>query len=113
MDYAARASVARHADWATFRAAAPGRIVLLTTAGAVPLPRAEFAPDDTLLLGSEGAGVPPSVHAEADLRVAIPMVAGARSLNVAVAAAIVLGQALSQTKGWPGLGGLSPPPSLG
>ena len=103
MDYASRAEVARHADWAAFDAQVAGRIVLLTTAGAKPLPAARFRASDTLLLGSEGAGVPAPVHARADLRVRIPMRPGFRSLNVALAAAIVLGEALRQTEGWPDL----------
>ena len=100
MDYAARAAVTRHADWAAFEAGVAGRIVLLTTAGAVPLPAARFEAADVLLLGSEGAGVPAFVHDRADLAVRVPLRAGYRSLNVAVAGAMVLGEALRQT-GWP------------
>jgi tRNA (cytidine/uridine-2'-O-)-methyltransferase len=105
MDYAAAVEVARHADWDAFTAQVAGRIVLLTSTGAVDLPDASFRADDILLLGSEGAGVPPPVHARADLRVRIPMRPGFRSLNVAVSAGIVLAEALRQT-GWP-----SPPAS--
>jgi len=97
MDYAVSADVRRHADWAAFEAGVTGRIVLLTTAGAVPLPEARFRTDDVLLLGSESAGVPPPVHARADLRVRVPMRPGFRSLNVAVAGAMVLSEALRQT----------------
>lgn len=100
MDYAAAAEVHRHADWNAFRAARAGRIVLATTAGAVPLYEAAFAADDVLLFGSEGAGVPETVHAAADLRVRVPMRPGFRSLNVAVACGIVLGEALRQTGAW-------------
>jgi tRNA (cytidine/uridine-2'-O-)-methyltransferase len=100
MDYARDAEVRRHADWDAFAATLTGRIVLLTTRGATPLPAAAFRPDDVLLFGSEGAGVPDSVHDRADLRVAIPLKPGFRSLNVAVAGAIALGEALRQT-GWP------------
>ena len=100
MDYAAQAEVTRHADWAAFEAQA-GRLVLLTTQGGVRLDEARFDPGDTLLLGSESAGVPAHVHDRADLRVAIPMRPGFRSLNVAVAGAIALGEALRQTNGWP------------
>ncbi len=99
MDYAAAAAVVRHVDWDAFAARATGRIVLLTTAGAVPLPEVAFREDDVLLLGSESAGVPAPVHARADLRVRVPMRAGFRSLNVAVAGAIVLGEAMRQS-GW-------------
>ncbi len=101
MDYVAQAEVRRHADFPAFLAATAGRIVLLTTAGATPLPAMAFLPDDILLLGSEGAGVPPHVHARADARVRVPMRPGVRSLNVAIAGAIVLGEALRQTDGWP------------
>lgn len=101
MDYAAQAEVARHADWPAFEAGVAGRVVLLSTLGAVRIDTAEFRPDDVLLLGSESAGVPPAVHDRADLRVMIPMRPGFRSLNVAVSAAIALGEALRQTKGWP------------
>jgi len=100
MDYAARVQVRRHADWDAFLATVPGRVVLATTAGAVPLPQARFEADDVLLLGSEGAGVPAHVHDRADLRVRVPMRAGLRSLNVAIAGALILGEALRQTGGW-------------
>ena len=98
MDYAARAQVVRHADWAAFRAASAGRLVLMTTAGAVPLWEASFRRGDVLLLGSESAGVPAHVHDAAALRVAIPTRPGCRSLNVAVAAGIALGEALRQVR---------------
>ena len=99
MDYAAQAEVARHADWEAFRRATVGRLVLLTTTGAIDLPHARFGADDVLLLGSEGSGVPGHVHDAADLRVRVPMRAGFRSLNVAATAAIVLAEAMRQT-GW-------------
>jgi len=101
MDYAGKVEVRRHVDWDAFLAASSGRIVLATTSGAVPLTDARFAADDILLLGSEGAGVPAEVHDRADLRVRVPMRGGLRSLNVAVAGAILLGEALRQTDGWP------------
>ncbi|HEX8486210.1 tRNA (cytidine(34)-2'-O)-methyltransferase [Sphingomonas sp.] len=99
MDYAAQVEVARHADWAAFRQATAGRLVLLTTTGAIDLPDARFEEDDVLVLGSEGAGVPAYVHDTADLRVRVPMRAGLRSLNVAASAAIVMAEAMRQT-GW-------------
>ena len=100
MDYAAAADVTRHVDWEAFVATVRGRIVLLTTRGAVDLPEAVFRADDVLLLGSESAGVPEVVHERADLRVRVPMRPGFRSLNVAVAGSMVLGEALRQA-GWP------------
>lgn len=101
MDYAEAATVKRHLDWAAFAGAVPGRIVLLTTRGGTRLDEARFAADDTLLLGSESAGVTDAVHARADLRVRIPMRPGMRSINVAVAGAMVLAEALRQSGGWP------------
>lgn len=101
MDYAADAEVRRHADWAAFAASATGRIVLLTTQGGTRLPDARFERSDVLLLGSESAGAPAHVHEAAALRVRIPMKTGLRSLNVAVAAGIALGEALRQTGDWP------------
>ena len=98
MEYVAQAEVTRHADWNAFVAAMTGRLVLMTTSGAQPLWDAHFRADDVLLLGSEGAGVPALVHAAAALRVAIPTQPGCRSLNVAVAAAMALGEALRQTR---------------
>lgn len=99
LDYAALATIRRHESWGAFAAArAPGsRLVLLTTAGDASLYGFAFAPGDTLLLGRESAGVPDAVHAAADARVVIPLRPGARSLNVAVAGAIALGEALRQT----------------
>src|SRR5688572_2096200 len=86
MDYASEAEIVRHDDWDAFQRQRAGRIVLLTTRGGTRLPDARFRPDDILLLGSEGAGVPQHVHDAAELGVRIPLRTGFRSLNVAVAA---------------------------
>jgi tRNA (cytidine/uridine-2'-O-)-methyltransferase len=102
MDYLEQAEYARHASWTAFRAAKrPGRIVLLTSKSAMPFTDFAFAPDDTILLGRESAGVPDDVHAAADARLLIPMRPGMRSINVAQAGAMVLGEALRQTKMFP------------
>jgi tRNA (cytidine/uridine-2'-O-)-methyltransferase len=78
--YAELAELRRHADWDAFAAKLEGRLVLLTThGGARSLDQARFRPGDVLLMGSESAGVPPPVHARADLRVRIPQAAGTRS----------------------------------
>ena len=98
MDYADAVDVRRHADWDAFRSATQARLVLATTRGAVGLWDARFEAGDVLLLGSEGRGVPDHVHAAAALRVAIPMRPGLRSLNVAVAGAMVLGEMLRQLR---------------
>ena len=97
MDYLERATIHRHGSWEEFlESRDPGRIVLLSTRAAEPYTGFSFAPDDTLLLGRESAGVPEGVHTRADARVLIPMADGARSLNVALAGAMVLGEALRQ-----------------
>jgi tRNA (cytidine/uridine-2'-O-)-methyltransferase len=102
MDYLGEADITRHASWSAFRAAkGSSRIVLLTTKGATPFTGFTFAPDDILLLGRESAGVPPEVHDAADARLLIPMRPRLRSINVAMAGAIVLGEALRQTGGFP------------
>ena len=103
MDYRERLDLTRHADWTAFRRASAGRgrLVLLTTRASLPYTRFAFAGDDILLVGRESAGVPDHVHAAADARIVVPMAEGARSLNVALAAAMVLGEALRQTDRFP------------
>ena len=116
LDYLDRVEIVRHRSWRAFedwRAAERRRLVLATTKAALPSPAFAFANNDILLLGRESAGVPDEVHAAADARVVVPMQPGLRSLNVAVAAAMVLGEALRQTDAfsppprgeWPGVGG--------
>src|SRR5262249_31665615 len=97
MDYLDQVELTRHRSWQGFRAVSKGRLVLLTTQGNVPFHRFAFTAEDTLLFGRESAGVPAEVHAAAAARVAIPMRPGLRSINVALAAAMVLGEALRQT----------------
>jgi tRNA (cytidine/uridine-2'-O-)-methyltransferase len=79
-------------------------LVLLTSHATTNHNDFAFAATDTLLLGRESAGVPDDVHQRADARIRIPMRAGLRSLNIAVAAALVLGEALRQTGGFPAEG---------
>jgi tRNA (cytidine/uridine-2'-O-)-methyltransferase len=116
MDYAAVAQVRRHDSWTSFLAArGDARLLLLTTRGARAYDRFAYRPDDILLVGRESAGAPEAVHAAVDARLCIPMAAGARSLNVVIAAAMALGEALRQTGGFPahsdGLNPFSPAPS--
>ncbi|HEX9461335.1 MAG TPA: TrmH family RNA methyltransferase [Alphaproteobacteria bacterium] len=105
MDYLEGVTLTRHQSWSTFQAARaagpPARLVLLTTKGNVRYDEFGFQPSDTLLVGRETAGVPSDVHAAADARVAIPLAAAVRSLNVALAAAIVLAEALRQARQLP------------
>jgi len=102
MDYLEMAEVSRHSSWDAYLAArVAGRIVLLTTKASEPYTSFTFDPGDTLLLGRESAGVPEDVHDRADARLRIPLRPGLRSINVAQAGAIVLGEALRQTSGFP------------
>lgn len=104
MDYIERVDLVRHRSWATYagaRQAAAGRLVLLTTAAVIAHTEIAFRPDDTLMVGRESSGVPAAVHEAADARIRVPMAAGMRSLNVAMSAAIVLGEALRQTASYP------------
>jgi tRNA (cytidine/uridine-2'-O-)-methyltransferase len=97
MDYIDQAGLIRHESWGKFVAAATGRIVLLTTKGDITHDGFAWREDDVLLMGRESAGVPDSVHRAAAARVVIPIMPGARSLNVAQAAAVALAEALRQT----------------
>lgn len=104
LDYLEHVAVQRHESFDTFetwRRSSRGRLVLLSARA--PQTHIDFAflSGDVLMLGRESAGVPEVVHNAADARIAIPMRAGLRSLNIAVAAAIVLGEALRQTEGFP------------
>ena len=99
LDYDALCEIKRHASWDAFLAevAPPSRLVLMTTSGTVALHRFVFTAQDTILLGRESAGAPAAVHNAAAARVAIPLRRAARSLNVALAGAIALFEALRQT----------------
>jgi tRNA (cytidine/uridine-2'-O-)-methyltransferase len=102
MDYLKSADIRRHESWTKFRAGLDSRLLLLTTRGDMAYSDFAFAAGDTLMVGQESAGVPADVHAAADARLMIPLKAGMRSLNVAQAAAMVLGEALRQTRGFGG-----------
>jgi tRNA (cytidine/uridine-2'-O-)-methyltransferase len=106
LDYLAQAEMIEHDSYAHFaewRAESGRRLVLLTTKAEHSAYAFAYAPDDVLLLGRESAGVPDSVAEAADGRVRIPMRAGLRSINVAIAAAMILGEAMRQTHGFDSL----------
>ena len=100
MDYSETVELVRHESWeaffARFTPARQERLILLSTASSVPYTDFAYAPGDTLLLGRESAGVPPEIHSAVHARVRIPMAAGLRSLNMVMAGAIVLAEALRQ-----------------
>lgn len=100
LDYADAASLVHHDSFAHFEAWREQhgrRLVLLTTRAEQSAYDAAFASGDILMVGRETAGVPPEVAATADVRLRIPMRDGQRSINVALAAAMVLGEAFRQT----------------
>ncbi len=106
MDYLDTVTLVRHTSWQAFEAwrrAENHRLVLFTTAGARNYLDFAYQADDVLLFGRELAGVPQEVHESADARLVIPMRAGLRSLNVALAAAMAAGEALRQIRGLPGV----------
>lgn len=99
LDYLDHVAITRHRSWDAFQALrqeARLRLVLATTAGALPYTQHAFRDGDCLLMGRESAGVPEAVHTAADARVVVPIRPGLRSLNVAVCAAIILGEAIRQ-----------------
>ena len=104
LDYLQYAEITQHVSFASFladRGKTPrGRLVLLTTKGDTAYTGFAFAKEDVLLLGRESAGVPDDVHGAADARLIIPMQQGRRSLNIAIAAAMVTGEALRQCDGF-------------
>lgn len=102
MDYLDNVDLTRHESWDAFLAGLSGRLLLLTTRAATAYTQFAYRSGDTLLLGRESAGVPDDVHDAVDARILIPMAEGARSLNVAMAGAMVLGEALRQIDGFPG-----------
>ena len=100
LDYLDLADVAEHDSFAhfeTWRGDAGRRLVLLTTKASQSAYTVDYTPADVLLLGRESAGVPDAVAAKADLRIRIPMLPQRRSLNIAVAASLILGEAMRQT----------------
>jgi tRNA (cytidine/uridine-2'-O-)-methyltransferase len=107
MDYLNLASYRRHNSWQDFleyRQNNPkeyGRLVLMTTKASIPYTNFKFEPNDIILMGRESAGVPESVHQMVDARLIIPMNQNARSINVAVSAVMVIGEALRQTDIFP------------
>ena len=104
MDYLDRVRIARHASFAAFedwRRREGVRLVLLTTAAETNYLDHAYRADEVILLGRESAGVPEAVHRAADVRLRIPMAPGLRSLNIAMATAMVAGEALRQMGSFP------------
>ncbi len=103
MDYLERVALRRHVSWPAFEAwrRSEGlRLILFTTAAALSYLDHSYRPGDVLMFGRESAGVPEPVHAAADARLLIPMQPGLRSINVAMVAAMAMGEAMRQTNGF-------------
>jgi|SRR5689334_17345903 len=101
MDYLDQVNWTRHDSWAKFeewRKQINCRLLLFTTKGATPYLDFRYHSSDVLLFGRETAGVPQEVAEASDARLVIPIRQGLRSLNVAIAAAMALGEALRQTR---------------
>jgi tRNA (cytidine/uridine-2'-O-)-methyltransferase len=99
MDYMDELDLTRHSSWDAYEHSLDKlntRILLLTTTGDTAYTAFDYDPNDTLLLGRESAGAPDHVHEAADARLIIPMATGRRSLNVAMAASMVVGEAVRQ-----------------
>ena len=99
MDYLDKVSLTRHVSWSAFdawRQAERLRLVLFTTSAERSYLDHTYQRDDVLLFGRESSGVPPEVHEAADVRLKIPIREGLRSLNIAVAAAMVAGEMVRQ-----------------
>jgi tRNA (cytidine/uridine-2'-O-)-methyltransferase len=103
MDYLDHVRITRHISWGAFddwRRRGGLRLVLFTTQAATPYLDHAYRADEILMFGRESAGVPPPVHEAADARLLIPMRPGLRSINVAMAAAMAIGEAMRQTNGF-------------
>ena len=108
MDYIDSVDIRRHTSWSAYLAwrdqnpAQCGRLLLLSTKAAEPYHDFAYRPDDSIMVGRESSGVSAAVHEAADHRLVIPLRPGMRSLNVAIAAAVVTAEALRQ-HGFPDL----------
>ena len=107
MDYLEMSNCRRHDSWQAFlryraeHGEEYGRLVLMTTKASQPYVDFEFRDNDIILMGRESAGVPEEVHHMADARVVIPMDENTRSINMAISAAMVVGEALRQCHKFP------------
>ncbi len=99
MDYLDLARCTRHSSWEAFcqsPARAAGRLVLMTTKASTRMDQFHFLPGDIILMGRESSGVPDEVAAFCDQRLRIPLRGGTRSINVAMAAAMAMSEAIRQ-----------------
>ena len=101
MDYVEQAAMQRHLNWNEFehwRQQENRRSLLLTTKAELPYTKFTFEESDLIMLGRESSGAPDYVHEAANERLTIKMHGEARSLNMALTGAMVLGEAIRQTR---------------
>ena len=99
MDYVDKATLVRHINWAAFqeyRTANPGKLYLLETDGTKTYTDITYTPSDYVVLGRESAGTPRELYAQMDATITIPMRPGSRSINVAMSAGLLVGEACRQ-----------------
>ena len=101
MDYLDNVAISRHSSWDAYQKAPRKRLILMSTKAAIPYMDFKFEIGDTLLMGRESAGVPEDIHNAADARIIIPMLPEMRSINVAMSAAMVIGEGLRQLNAFP------------
>lgn len=98
MDYRDLATVQRFLSWNTFCNAREGtRRIAVTPGSSQSYAHFSFFPSDTLIMGQESSGFPPHILKDCHEAISIPMIPERRSLNLAIAAAIVTTEALRQT----------------
>lgn len=104
MDYRDKALTHVHVDFDAFCTAnawtAP-RLILMTTKASMAYTNFSFQKSDMIVMGRETAGAPAWLHERSDARLTIPMAESTRSLNMAVSASLVVGEALRQTNDFP------------
>ena len=103
LDYLDQAEIVEHDSYEHFdrwRRDTGRRLVLLTTKASQSAYTFTYIEGDFIMLGRESAGVPEPVATASDARIRIPMRPNLRSINVAVAAAMIVGEALRQTNGF-------------
>ena len=97
MDYLDKSKIITHKSYESFLVKKKNsRIILMSTRAKKNYDSFKFKPKDTLLFGRESKGVPRMVHKNSYQRLKIPLKKNARSLNISMAVAITLSEALRQ-----------------
>jgi len=97
MDYLDKSKIITYTSYKNFLLKKKySRVILMTTKAKKNYNSFKFNPKDTLLFGRESEGVSKLVHKNSYQRLKIPLKGNARSLNVGMAVAITLSEALRQ-----------------